>query len=69
MTMYTARKIAIVGGTGNVGANTLSALLGKKVHTITAISRVDSSASFPESVIIKKGSYDDHEFLVSALRG
>ncbi|KAH6896603.1 hypothetical protein B0T10DRAFT_160661 [Thelonectria olida] len=67
--MSTPRNIAIVGGTGNVGSNTLSALLAKNIHTITAISRADSSASFPESVIVKKGAYDDQDFLVSALQG
>ncbi|KAF7548669.1 hypothetical protein G7Z17_g6905 [Cylindrodendrum hubeiense] len=63
------RKIAIVGGTGTVGSVTLPALLAKNVHTITAISRGDSTATFPDGCIVKKGSYEDEDFLVSALQG
>ncbi|KAH6977304.1 hypothetical protein BKA56DRAFT_633051 [Ilyonectria sp. MPI-CAGE-AT-0026] len=47
------RKIAIVGGAGTVGSVTLPALLSKNIHTITAISR---------------GSYDNEDFLLSALQ-
>lgn len=64
-----ARKIAIVGGSGTIGTRTLSALLAKNIHTITAISRTDSDATFPSNVIVKKGSYEDEEFLVSSLKG
>lgn len=63
------RKIAIVGGSGNIGAVTLSSLLSKNIHTITAITRPDSTATFPAGVIVKKGAYDDEDFLVSALQG
>ncbi|KAH7153291.1 hypothetical protein EDB81DRAFT_855713 [Dactylonectria macrodidyma] len=65
--MSQGRKITIVGGTGTVGSVTLSALLAKNIHTITAISRVDSTATFPDACIVKKGSYDE-EFLGSALK-
>lgn len=64
-----ARKIAIVGGTGTVGSRTLSSLLDKNIHTITAISRSDSSATFPENVTVLKGDYSNEDFLVSALKG
>ncbi|CAM1510591.1 Fc.00g009260.m01.CDS01 [Cosmosporella sp. VM-42] len=63
------RKIAIVGGTGTIGSIILNSLLSKNVHTITAISRADSKATFPDAVTVKKISYDDEEALVSALRG
>ncbi|KAL0936046.1 oxidoreductase [Colletotrichum truncatum] len=63
------RKIAIVGASGNVGGLTLNALLEKGIHTITAVTRAESSATFPEKVIVKKGSYDDESFLVSAFQG
>ncbi|KAI8692582.1 NmrA domain-containing protein [Fusarium sp. Ph1] len=64
-----ARKIAIVGGTGTVGSRTLSSLLDKNIHTIMAISRSDSSATFPENATVLKGDYSDENFLVSALKG
>ncbi|KAF9869760.1 hypothetical protein CkaCkLH20_12803 [Colletotrichum karsti] len=63
------RKIAIVGASGNVGGLTLKALLEKGIHTITAVSRSESSATFPEGVIVKKGSYEDEDFLVSTYKG
>ncbi|KAH8714508.1 hypothetical protein BGZ61DRAFT_449150 [Ilyonectria robusta] len=62
------RKIAIAGGAGTVGSVTLPALLSKNIHTITAISRGDSTATFPDACIVKKGSYDDEDFLLSALQ-
>ena len=63
------REIAVVGGSGTIGSRTVAALLSKDIHTVTAISRTDSSATFPPKVIVKKGSYDDEDFLVSALKG
>jgi uncharacterized protein YbjT (DUF2867 family) len=69
MSSQKARKIAMVGATGTVGSKTLAALLDKKIHTITAISRPESSATFPTDVTVKKGSYSDAPFLQSALTG
>ncbi|KAM0330122.1 hypothetical protein ACHAQA_004295 [Verticillium albo-atrum] len=63
------RNIAIVGGAGQVGTPTVANLLKRNIHTITAISRPDSTATFPAGVIVKKGAYDDEDFLVSALQG
>lgn len=63
------RKIAVVGGSGNIGTPTIGALLAKGVHTITAISREESTATFPEGVVVIKGSYEDEPFLLSALQG
>jgi uncharacterized protein YbjT (DUF2867 family) len=69
MSSQQGRKIAMVGATGTVGSHTLSALLKTNIHTITAISRTDSEATFPADVIVKKGDYSDHSFLTSALNG
>ncbi|KAL2684606.1 hypothetical protein Neosp_005685 [[Neocosmospora] mangrovei] len=66
---FQGRKIAIVGGTGTIGSRTLSSLLDKNIHTITAISRSDSSATFPEKVTVLKGEYSNEDFLVSSLKG
>ena len=63
------RKIVIVGGTGTVGSHTLSALIAAQIHTLTTISRTDSSAAFPSDIDVKKGDYTSHSFLVSALTG
>jgi uncharacterized protein YbjT (DUF2867 family) len=69
MSPQQGRRIAIVGGTGTVGEHILSALLSKNVHTITAISRTESTATFPSAVNVKKGSYSDSSFLNSVLQG
>jgi uncharacterized protein YbjT (DUF2867 family) len=63
------RKIAMVGATGTIGSVTLAALLQAKIHTITAITRTESTATFPSGVNVKKGDYSDPAFLASALAG
>jgi uncharacterized protein YbjT (DUF2867 family) len=69
MSSQQGRKIAMVGASGTVGTPTLAALLKTSIHTITVISRIDSNATFPSGVHVKKGDYKDHDFLVSALKG
>lgn len=66
---FTGRRIAIVGASGQLGKPTLKALLSKGVHTITAVQREESTSHYPDSVIVKKGSFNDESFLVSALFG
>ncbi|OHE94900.1 hypothetical protein CORC01_09819 [Colletotrichum orchidophilum] len=63
------RKIAFVGASGNLGGFTLKALLDKGIHTITAVTRAQSSTALPAGVIVKKGDYADEDFLVSAFQG
>jgi uncharacterized protein YbjT (DUF2867 family) len=69
MSSQQGRKIAIVGATGTVGSATLAALRKSNIHTITAISRTESDATFPSGVEVKRGDYKDHSFLISALKG
>lgn len=69
MSSQQGRKIALVGSTGTVGSVTLAALLKTGIHTITAITRTESGAIFPDGVIVKKGDYSDASFLASALEG
>ena len=59
----------MVGATGTIGSVTLAALLKTSIHTITAISRTESNATFPSEVTVKKGNYSDPSFLASALQG
>ncbi|RFU35504.1 hypothetical protein B7463_g795, partial [Scytalidium lignicola] len=63
------RKIAIVGASGTIGGPTLAALLEIGIHTITILSRAESDAVFLPGIEVKKGSYTDQSFLVSALQG
>ena len=56
-------------GTGQVGTHILNALLDSSRFTVTAITRSDSSATFPRSVKVAKGNYEDEDFFVKALGG
>jgi uncharacterized protein YbjT (DUF2867 family) len=63
------RNIAMVGGSGQVGTPTVAALLDVGIHTITAITRAESTSSFPPTVKVLKGCYDNVAFITSALQG
>jgi hypothetical protein len=62
------RKIALVGATGTIGAPILKALVAKG-HQVRVLTRTESKAVLPETVDVRKGSYDDEEFLVKSLEG
>jgi uncharacterized protein YbjT (DUF2867 family) len=63
------KNIAIVGASGNLGTKTLEALLKNDLHHITVITRPSSTATYPSPVKVKRGQYDDDEFLESVLQG
>ena len=63
------KTIAIVGVTGTIGTYITQALLAKKLFSITAISRADSKAEFPQEVKVARVDYDDHNSIVEGLRG
>ena len=63
------KNIAIIGGTGRIGSPTLSALLATNRFAVTALTRADSTSTFPASVVVKKGDYADRAFLESAFKG
>ncbi|KPI45451.1 uncharacterized protein AB675_536 [Cyphellophora attinorum] len=63
------QNVAIIGGTGQVGSRILSSLLTVKRFNITAVSRSDSQAAFPENVKVVKGDYNSDTFLEQALVG
>ena len=69
MALSKISKIAIVGGSGNVGSRIVSALLDKKQFTITALSRANSKASFPTGVTVKHVDYEKPDTIVDALKG
>ncbi|KAI1614932.1 hypothetical protein EDD37DRAFT_630371 [Exophiala viscosa] len=65
-------KVALVGATGTLGSEILSALLAhpSPQYQITVITRSDSPGLTSNPRInVKTGSYNDHAFLVSALTG
>ncbi|EMD92494.1 hypothetical protein COCC4DRAFT_131092 [Bipolaris maydis ATCC 48331] len=62
-------KIALVGANGNIGSHILSALQAKDRFQITAISRVQSKATFPSDISVARVNYAEPETLVNALKG
>lgn len=70
--MSQSRRIAIVGGTGNVGKPIVEAISKHPArHTLTLISRQESTApaSLDGSVRVIKGDYSSVDFFASALAG
>ena len=63
------RKITIIGASGQLGKPTLNALVGQRVHTITAIQRPEATSTFPPGVRVKVGNLEDEKFLENALQG
>ena len=63
------KKVAIVGGSGQIGGNILNALVAANRFDITAITREGSNAAFAPVVTVKKGDYSSKEFFVEALGG
>lgn len=56
-------------GTGQIGSHFLNSLLSTGKHTITALTRQESSATFPSGVLIKKVDYSSSDSITSALQG
>jgi NAD(P)-dependent dehydrogenase (short-subunit alcohol dehydrogenase family) len=66
--MNRLKSIAIVGANGTIGSHILSALLAKKRFNITAITRVQSSATFAQDINVARVDYDKPDTIVSALK-
>ncbi|KAI4163878.1 MAG: hypothetical protein LQ342_002375 [Letrouitia transgressa] len=62
-------KVAIVGAGGTVGSYLVSALLKSGKHTVTALSRKDSSNKLPDGVYVAPVNYSDESTIVEALKG
>ncbi|KAK5171145.1 uncharacterized protein LTR77_004289 [Saxophila tyrrhenica] len=61
------KNVAIAGG--NVGSYITHALLDTGKHTITALTRPDSSSKLPEGVNVKQIDYASPPTIVEALKG
>lgn len=66
-----ARKIAIAGATGNLGQQTLQALLSFGIHEITILARPESKGELPTGgkVNVARVAYSDQAALAAALKG
>jgi len=64
------KNVAIVGAGGHIGGYIANALIEQGKHTVTAITRSDSSSTLPNGLHdIKKVDYNSHSSLVDALKG
>ncbi len=52
-----------------MGGAIFKSLVESEKFNVTAISRQDSSATFPSGTTVKKGDYESSDFLESALKG
>lgn len=62
-------KVAFVGATGQLGRVIVQELLKTGKHTVTAISRTDSTSKLPEGVQQASVDYSNTETIVEALKG
>ncbi|KAH8731797.1 hypothetical protein GQ44DRAFT_755189 [Phaeosphaeriaceae sp. PMI808] len=63
------KNIAIVGASGTIGSQIVSALLAKKQFNITALSRANSKCTFPGDVKIARIDYANPDTITKALKG
>ncbi|KAL3601087.1 hypothetical protein FPOAC2_05341 [Fusarium poae] len=64
----TTERVAIVGAAGTIGAYITAALLQTGNHTITALTRENSTNILPNGVIAAYIDYNDESSIVSALK-
>ena len=63
------RNIAIIGGSGQSGTPIVKALLDSGRFNVTAITRTESSGTFPSAVRVHKGDCASDAFFESSLQG
>ncbi|KAK9442079.1 NAD(P)-binding domain protein [Metarhizium brunneum] len=61
-------RVAIVGAGGTIGWNITAALLQTGKHSVTALTRKDSSNKLPEGVLVAPIDYNDEATIVAALQ-
>ncbi|KAI2622325.1 NAD(P)-binding protein [Hypoxylon sp. NC1633] len=62
------QNVAVAGASGNLGKEVVLALL-EAGFNVTALTREDSTSTFPSNVVSKKVDYQSTESLISALQG
>ncbi|GKT67230.1 NmrA-like family protein [Colletotrichum tofieldiae] len=66
--MSPIKKVAVVGGSGNLGPNILSGLLSSGFE-VTVISRKESKSTFPRDITVKKVDLTSEGSIAEALEG
>ncbi|PSN75151.1 NAD(P)-binding protein [Corynespora cassiicola Philippines] len=62
-------KVAIVGAAGHLGTYLANALLSTGTHTVTALTRKESTASPPSGTTVIRVDYSNEAELIAALQG
>lgn len=65
--MTAIKSVAVAGASGSLGNALVKALLAAE-FAVTALTRSDSTSTFPEGVKVARVDYNDVESLTSALR-
>ncbi|KAK0118340.1 hypothetical protein ONS95_012630 [Cadophora gregata] len=63
------RSVIVAGASGTVGAPIVAALLASGQFKVSALSRPDSKATFPEGVTTKRADLSTQSELIEALQG
>ena len=63
------KNIAIAGASGNAGRHIIEALLASGNFNVTAVTRGQSSSTFPTAVKVHRGDYESLDFTVPVLQG
>jgi len=66
--MSQVKNIAIVGGSGQQGSSVVKAFVTSGKFVLTAVTRSESSSTFPSEVKVARGDYSD-EFFESTFNG
>ncbi|GKU09182.1 unnamed protein product [Fusarium langsethiae] len=62
-------KVAVVGGSGNLGREVIDEILARGFYEVVILSRGAEVADLPKGVAWKQVDYDDESTLVDAMRG
>jgi len=66
--MSAIKNVAVVGGSGNLGAPVVQALI-EAGFNVTVLSRPDSKATFPSNVRVHRTDYSSNTSIAEALKG
>ncbi|KAF0639729.1 hypothetical protein FPSE5266_05437 [Fusarium pseudograminearum] len=64
-----AQKVAVVGGSGNLGREVIDSILARGSYEVVILSRGAEVADLPKGVAWRQVDYDDKPALVNAMKG
>ncbi|KIL87120.1 hypothetical protein FAVG1_09674 [Fusarium avenaceum] len=65
----TAKKVAVVGGSGNLGREVVDEILARGSYEVVILSRGTEATDLPKNVAWTQVDYDDKPSLVDAMKG